>query len=237
MSSPAPGVAGMLLLAAISCGCALSGEQSTARTASLEPIRTVRGFSDLATTRTFVQSPRPDRFSVCFGNTCRHVATVKLAVASWDRVRAAFLPAPRDAVEERDRIAVAIAWIESEVGGITGTWRDRGENSAGSGEDGQMDCVDEANNSTVYLEMLLNDGLLRWHRPGPRISRGVSRLLVPHFTATVVQTGTGARFAVDSWFEDNGKPPYIVLLAEWQRGWEPKGDPAAGPGAEVSRRE
>ena len=84
-----------------------------------------------------------------------------------------------------------------------------------------MDCVDEANNSTVYLSMLQNDGLLLWHRVGPRISRGLSRMLPPHFTATIVEDESGARFAVDSWFRDNGEPPYIVSLPDWRHGWTP----------------
>lgn len=218
-----------LLVAAITCACMPAGGPPGARSARLEPIRHTRGFSDLAATRGFVSAPRPDGFSICHGNTCSRVATLALAGESWDGVRAAFLPAPRDAGEERGRIADAIARIETEVGALTGTWRDRGGNSAGRGEDGQMDCVDEANNSAVYLEMLIADGLLRWHRPGPRVSRGVSRLLAPHFTATIEEAGTRARFAVDSWFEDNGARPHIVPLAEWRRGWK--------PGEAVSRRE
>ena len=236
MSGSTPGVAAALLLGAALSGCATPGELSAARTA-LEPIRYARGFSDLAVTRTFVRSPKPDRFSICYGNTCRHVATVGLDGVSWERARALFIPAPRDAEQERARIAAAIAGIESAVGALTGTWRDRAENFAGRGEEGQMDCVDEANNTTVYLEMLRNDGLLQWHRPGPRVSRGVSRLLAPHFTATIVESGTGARFAVDSWFRDNGEPPYVVVMDEWQRGWKPDNDALDGSIAGVLRRD
>ncbi len=73
----------------------------------------------------------------------------------------------------------------------------------------------------VLDPLLQQDGLLRWHRAGLRLSRGVERLQVLHFTATLDETATGARFAVDSWFEANGRPPHIVPIGDWSRGWRP----------------
>jgi hypothetical protein len=80
--------------------------------------------------------------------------------------------------------------------------------------------------------MLQNDGLLRWHRAGPRVSRGILQLEPPHFTATIAEARSGAGYAVDSWFEDNGRPPHIVPLALWRRGWSPP--PAAKMAAETA---
>lgn len=49
----------------------------------------------------------------------------------------------------------------------------------------------------------------------------------PHTTAMVSETRGGARWAVDSWFRENGKPPEIVPLEVWRRGWRPGKPPVA----------
>ena len=37
----------------------------------------------------------------------------------------------------------------------------------------------------------------------------------------VTDTKTKERYAVDSWFEDNGAPAHIVPLETWRNGWHP----------------
>ena len=44
---------------------------------------------------------------------------------------------------------------------------------------------------------------------------------MPHTTAVIEDIGTGTRYAVDSWFFDNGIPPAIVELSAWKKGWGP----------------
>ncbi len=86
-----------------------------------------------------------------------------------------------------------------------------------------MDCIDEATNVTVYLTMMKNDGLLRWHRIGSPATRGFFTLLLslPHTTAVIQEVGSNTEYAVDSYYRSNGQPPYIVPLSEWRRGWNP----------------
>jgi hypothetical protein len=43
----------------------------------------------------------------------------------------------------------------------------------------------------------------------------------PHNTAVLIENGTGASYAVDSWFFANGVEPAIVPLDEWKAGWRP----------------
>jgi hypothetical protein len=47
---------------------------------------------------------------------------------------------------------------------------------------------------------------------------------VPHATAVIVDTGSGETWAVDAWFLDNGRPPYIVPYDFWQKGWSPSAE-------------
>ena len=45
---------------------------------------------------------------------------------------------------------------------------------------------------------------------------------INHFSMKEINTPQKNEYAVDSWFEDNGKPPHIILLSTWRSGWEPE---------------
>ena len=172
----------------------------------------------------FVTRPEYSNFSVCFGHTCRYHTELTLTENEWSKVRAIFNPPAQSAEEEHEQTRAAIALLETMIGEKTGTSNDEGENFTGMGEDGQMDCVDEATNSSSYLTMMQTDNLLKWHTVDYRVSRGISSFQAPHFTAVVREKETGKYFAVDSWFLDNGEPPFVVPLQVWKKGWRP-GDP------------
>ncbi len=168
-----------------------------------------------------IAEPAPTRFSVCYGHSCSRVVTVAVSTAEWQQVRGVFSDAPATPEDERARIAEAIAMMETLVGGRTGTWRDYGGDLKGFARSGQMDCVDEANNSTTYLRMFAADGLLVWHTVGPISKRGHLIWGIPHATAVIVEAASGESWAVDSWYRDNGLPPYIVPYRIWWNGWRP----------------
>ena len=215
-----PGVMALVL----SGGC-------TSHIETIEPIRHATGMADAQVTARYIRTPRPDRFSVCHEHTCHVISEVSLDTGEWDEIRRIFAIPAADAAAERIQIARAITTLEQLVGTRIGTANDQGRNFPGLGLSGQMDCVDEATNTSAYLLMLQQKKLLRWHQVGARISRGVLQLEPPHFTATVIEIGRGNRYAVDSWFHANGQPPEIVPLSEWLSGWEPPGQSTASDGA------
>jgi hypothetical protein len=180
--------------------------------------------------------PTPAAFSVCHGGTCSLVSQVGLADADWRRISAVFDAAAPDAGAERAQIAEAIARFETVVGRLTDTSDDRAENRLGKAWWSQMDCIDESTNTTTYLRILAQAGLLRWHRVEARATRGWFLFGWPHTTAVISETGTAARWAVDSWFHDNGRPPEIVPLELWRRGWRPGRGPATEPASGDERR-
>jgi hypothetical protein len=169
-----------------------------------------------------ITSPQPDHFSVCYNNTCTTVQDLSLTQQQWQRVRELFVKHNNSPADERAIIKQAIALLEKMVGKLTGTSNDKGEN-AGGGADGQMDCIDESTNSTIYLLMLEQDGLLKYHHVEDRVTRGHFIFGWPHTTAVISEKRSGKRYAVDSWFLANGKPPFIVPLDKWQDGWRPAG--------------
>jgi hypothetical protein len=192
----------------------------------VNPISNNQGFMDVAKSG-FVTRPVYSKFSVCYGHTCQHRAELALTDNQWEQVRVLFFPPARSAEEEHEQIRTAIALLETMIGEMTGTSNDKAENFTGLGEEGQMDCVDEATNTSSYLTMMQADNLLKWHTVDYRISRGIGSFQVPHFTAVVREKQGGKYFAVDSWFLDNGEPPFIVPLVVWKKGWKP-GDPYQG---------
>ncbi|MCL5669215.1 MAG: hypothetical protein M1392_04395 [Gammaproteobacteria bacterium] len=169
-----------------------------------------------------IKNPAPARFSVCYEHTCSKVAQLALPERQWQSVRALFNPAPQDAQAEREVIARAVAQMERLVGPLTGTAHDKGRNFKGVGIAGQMDCIDESTNTTTYLAMMAHDGLLQWHTVEDRVTRGFFIFGWPHTTAVICDITDSQRYAVDSWFRDNGEEPYILPLEIWRGGWQPE---------------
>lgn len=173
--------------------------------------------------------PRPEvistatagNFSVCQAHSCRTITTLALDTAQLQALAALFAKPPQNPGAERVQLAAAIAAMERWVGARTGTDRDLGGTFPGFGQPGQMDCIDESTNTTSYLTLFASRGWLRFHRVSARMARGYLPIAWPHTTAVISEIGTGTRYAVDSWFLDNGQPPFIVPLAEWRNGWRP----------------
>ena len=168
-------------------------------------------------------NPEPGLFSVCYQHTCAEIDHISLTNDQWNQVRSFFDPAATSAKEERQQIANAISYLEIEVGKKINALDDRGGNLEGFTATGnQLDCIDESTNSTTYMTMMENDGLLRFHQVEKRATRGF--LIIggwPHTTAVISEKHSDRKWAVDSWFRDNGVEPDIVPLKEWRRGWRP----------------
>ena len=163
--------------------------------------------------------PVPDLLTVCHGNGCLNLGYAILTPAQWQEVRQVFHPLAQSAEEERERLRRAIALMEKIVGAATGTSRDKG--GTFNGGEGQMDCIDESTNTTLYLTMFQKYGLMREHRIDDRAMRGWFIGGWPHTTAVLREKGGNLLWAVDSWFGDNGEPPFILPLETWKSGWEP----------------
>jgi len=195
------------------------------------------GFAFSCHADTFVREdiivePEPGNFNICFDNGCASLAWVKLNAEQWQRLRAVFSKPADTPAEERGQIRVAVALFETIVGAMTGTASDKGGNWKGFGLPGQMDCIDESINTTVYLRMLQKYGLLRWHSVADRSTRW-SLFTWPHTTAVIEEGASRRRWAVDSWFLDNGEPPFVLPLETWKDGWKPFQKNSAEPSGKM----
>ena len=116
--------------------------------------------------------------------------------------------------EEKQAIRQAIAMMETFSGEIAGTSLDKGGNYPGYDIIKQLDCIDESTNTFQYLSALEELNLLKWHKVEPKKRR--IRWFFTHWTAVVSENSSNQKFAIDSWYRDNGQPPYIQLLQDWQ---------------------
>lgn len=166
----------------------------------------------------------PAGFSVCSQHDCRTRVQVSLDPPSWARIERRFIPLAASAAEERAQVAGAIGLMEQLVADVADTHHDKGGDFNGLGEPGsQLDCVDESVNTTTYLTLFQQQGLLRRHRVLHRTSRGYLFFGGwPHFTAVIEDRDTGKVWVVDSWFRDNGAAADILPVGQWRKGWSPE---------------
>jgi hypothetical protein len=178
------------------------------------------------TSRVLRQKPTLDAFDMCHGGGCAEVERVSLSDEEWALVNDEFNPLPENAEEERNAIANAIGAMERIVGAKTGTDTDRGGTFGNSAYPGQLDCNDESVNSTTYMKLMLQAGLIQFHEVLDTKTRNFFFNGWPHTTAVIRDKQNGQLYAVDSWFYDNGVPAVILPLEVWQSGWRPSGTSA-----------
>lgn len=168
-----------------------------------------------------VPEPSGATAHVCHSYGCRKQTRVRFSADEMKTIAKLMRKTRKadTAAEERRAVAYAIGWIERHVGKKIGTHSDRaGMDFTGAGDPGQQDCVDEATNTTSYLTVLANAGLLKHHTVGvpfakDNLLQGVAGWT--HWTAVLRETETGKRWAVDSWIYKNGENPAVVETEKW----------------------
>lgn len=154
-------------------------------------------------------------FVQCYDFGCKSTQELHFSEKNWQEISNLFTRTELDLEQEKQAIRQAVALMERISGELSGTYLDKGGNYPGYDIERQMDCIDESTNTFQYLLALEELKLLKWHRVDLKQRRMV--WLVTHWTATISELGNNARFAVDSWYRDNGELPYIQPLDDWKR--------------------
>lgn len=175
--------------------------------------------------RIYRQTPTLQAFEICSGGGCAEVTQVALSEQEWQKVVHLFEIQPTIAAQEREIIAQAIGLLETIVGEKIGTTGDIAGTFYNGRLSGQQDCNDEAINTTTYLRLMQQAQLIKWHKAEDTRTRNFFFTGWPHSTAVMHDINTGERFAVDSWFYDNGAPATIVPFAIWKSGYRPADSP------------
>lgn len=178
-------------------------------------------FSDIQ--RLYRLTPDLNQFEICQNGGCAKVSKVMLSHDDWALIKSLFNEPTHIAAEERMNIAKAIGLFEQLVGSKAGTSGDL----AGTFNNayGQQDCNDEAINTTTYMRLLKAAGYMPLHEIEDLRTRNFFFNGWPHTTAVIHEIATGERFAVDSWFYDNGHSATIVPFSVWKANYQPEDSP------------
>ncbi|MDD2833425.1 MAG: hypothetical protein PHD12_05370 [Methylotenera sp.] len=183
--------------------------------------------------RIYRQQPMLNAFDVCLGGGCVEVKRVAILDAEWQRVERLFVGVDGSAELERQQIALAIGELEKIVGAKIGSASDRAGTFGNADFPNQQDCNDEAINSTTYMRLMRKAGLIQLHAIEDMRTRNFFFSGWPHSTAVIHEIRTGERYAVDSWFYDNGFPATIVPFALWKSGYIPEDSPVVKSSAKA----
>lgn len=172
-------------------------------------------------------SNTPQKIQFCGGWGCRKGKSIGFADAQWREITSPFRKPAGSAEEERLKIAQAVGLFERHGAKLAGYENDKPETNYFGNAEGQLDCFDEATNTSNALGVFARAGLLKFHSVQQPEMRGYQYgrggiLAWRHATAVIAENGSGKRFAVDSWFYSPGKPPVILPLETWIAGWKPK---------------
>jgi hypothetical protein len=160
--------------------------------------------------------PAGNRIYVCHGYGCRYTTPVTFSESELAAITAPLQVALAGPLQERVALAQSVQAFEVIVGRRVGTGSDRGMTQIGGGDKSQMDCIDEATNTTSLLLLLETRGALRHHTVMHPAARGFfldGRY--PHATAVLGENAGGEKWAIDSWPDDNGEPPVVQRLDKW----------------------
>lgn len=176
-------------------------------------------------TRIFHQTPTLGQFEVCQGGGCLETNQLSMTDLEWHDVKHIFNIKATSAEEERAQIAKAIGEFERIIGAKNGTAADLAGTFFDGKLTGQLDCNDEAINTTIYMRLLKSNGLMQLHEIEDTRTRNFFFTGWPHTTAVIRDIKTNDRYAVDSWFYDNGKSATIVTFAKWKANYRPEDSP------------
>ncbi len=160
--------------------------------------------------------PRGDRIVICHGFGCNLRTPVDFSAKDLARLQEIIASGDASPAAERQALARAVQWQELRVAPTVGSGNDKGGFTFDSGVPGQMDCIDEATNTTSLLLVAERHGFLKHHVVRSPVARGFfldGRY--PHATAVVSEKKSNDAWAIDSWTHDNGVSPDVMPLDTW----------------------
>ena len=153
---------------------------------------------------------------VCHSHGCARRKKLVLGPGDTERFAAIMAAGAVSPAAERAAVSSAVKYFEKRATAVIGVPDQPKSNFGTSGKQGQMDCIDESTNTRALLLYLQSRGLLKHHSVERNVSRGFfADGRYPHFTA-ILRDKTGAKWAVDSWYEPAGCAPDIWPLALWK---------------------
>jgi hypothetical protein len=155
--------------------------------------------------------------TICHGFGCAFRDQFVLTSARLSSMRSSLARA-RSASDERKALSAIVSWLDREGGKVAGTVNRIAYASLDTKSGpSQMDCIDLTANITELLVLLERSKMLKFHRVGEPVSRGlIADGKRPHTTPVIVEARDGTEWAIDSWTRAYGQPPDIMTVSEWK---------------------
>lgn len=173
-----------------------------------------QGILDVIEKYNEAEYPKRNRIKICHGHGCKYASDFRITDSIIAELRELFEGVSSPSME-RDALKKSVAFLERESGKVVGTQHDKPSLSfIAGGRFGQMDCVDEALNSTSYLVILNRLGLIKFHDIKAPVWKG-GFFKWTHYAALIEDKETRIRWAIDSGVRENGKEPLIIEYERW----------------------
>lgn len=161
---------------------------------------------------------------ICFNWSCASRQRLDFTTQDMHEVAQHMALCPRDNFEQRlQRLRIGVWRMEALAQKYQPLLaNDESINTLDQDREGRMDCIDNSSNTTTYLHVLHNLGLLPgWSLAPPRVRDSLS--MAVHWTAVMIDPQHTEAWSVDSWYRPNSHLPFVMPLADWKNraiGWE-----------------
>jgi hypothetical protein len=161
--------------------------------------------------------PRTGAMTVCYGFICRRRMEMVFTPADRAAVASILAGGKASAAAERAAVQKAVVWFDRRIGPIIGTDRRIARADFRYGADSQnFDCWDTTRNTTGFLLILQDWGLMKYHTVGdPRYRGNALVLQTPHNTAILIDRATNVQWVVDMWTRGYGQTPEVMPADQW----------------------
>jgi hypothetical protein len=164
-----------------------------------------------------ISPPTEDAMTICYGFVCRRRATLDFTAADKAELTKILAAGKASAVAERAAVQKAVVWFDKRVGPMIGTSNRLANADIRSGAAaGNFDCWDSTRNTSSFLFVLQEWGLLKHHSVGnPRYRGNILAMQLPHNTAVLVENESKIEWVVDMWTTKYLQPPDVMLVETW----------------------
>ena len=164
-----------------------------------------------------INPPSAEAMTICYGFVCRRRATLDFTASDQKELTQILAAGKASAAAERAAVQKAVVWFDKRVGPIVGTTNRVANADIRSGAAaGNFDCWDSTRNTSSFLFVLQEWGLLKHHTVGnPRYRGNILALQLPHNTAVLVENESKVEWVVDMWTTKYLQPPDVMLVETW----------------------
>lgn len=166
--------------------------------------------------RTENQNATTEHFNYCHGGGCTYATATRFSKAEWQAITAPFSKV-KNAEAERQALITAEQKFEDILAPRMGTTTDKPGTFAGGGASDQLDCHDEMLNTALFLHLLQQNKILKYHQTlGPAV-RGHFIFGWPHTAMALQDTTTQTVYILDTWDSASAELPHLIPVKQWRK--------------------